>query len=77
LLEDKDALQLRLSEELGDYSSGLEWLTIGAKSLTLRWTPGLSHIIHVNSKDAKALAAHEHAKPISASKSTRSYQFPV
>ena len=50
---------------------------LGAKSLTLRWTPGLSHIVHVNSRDSKILAELETAKPISASKSTRSFQLPV
>jgi DNA mismatch repair ATPase MutS len=45
--------------------------------LNLRWTPGLAHIVHVNSRDSKTLADLEHAKPISASKTTRSYQLPV
>lgn len=76
LLDDKEALQRRLSEELGMYFD-LQLLTTGAKSLNLRWTPGLSHIVHVNSRDAKILSDLEEAKPISASKSTRSFQLPV
>ena len=75
LLDDKEALQKRLSEELGA-SFGC-CLIPGAKSLNLRWTPGLSHIVHVNSRDAKTLSDLESAKPISASKSTRSFQLPV
>ena len=61
---DKEALQTRLIDELG------------AKSLILRWGPALGHYVHVNSRDSKLLADAQHAKPISASKSTRSYQMP-
>ena len=75
LLTEKEALQKRLSEELG--TSHTISLTLGAKSLNLRWTPGLSHIVHVNSRDAKILSDLQDAKPISASKSTRSFQLPV
>lgn len=42
---------------------------LNAPTLTLRWTPGLGHIVHVKGKDAKSLAEH---KAISASRSTRS-----
>jgi hypothetical protein len=76
LLHDKDELQTRLSEELGSHCH-IRLLIAGAKSLNLRWTPGLSHIVHVNAKDAKIMSELEAAKPISASKSTRSYQLPV
>jgi hypothetical protein len=76
LLCEKDELQTRLSEELGLHRLS-QLLISGAKSLNLRWTPGLSHIVHVNAKDAKIMAELDAAKPISASKSTRSYQLPV
>jgi hypothetical protein len=76
LLHDKDELQTRLSEELGLHCCS-QLLISGAKSLNLRWTPGLSHIVHVNAKDAKIMSEIAAAKPISASKSTRSYQLPV
>jgi hypothetical protein len=76
LLVDKETLQQRLSTELSrsQYYSNL---TLDAKSLSLRWTPGLSHIVHVSSKDAKTLRSHQDAIPISASKSTQSFQLPV
>ncbi|KAM0283599.1 hypothetical protein ACHAQH_002377 [Verticillium albo-atrum] len=47
-----------------------------APSLTLRWTPGLGHICHVKGKDARALAEASTARPISASRSTRSFHLP-
>ncbi|CRK37274.1 hypothetical protein BN1723_004320 [Verticillium longisporum] len=47
-----------------------------APSLTLRWTPGLGHICHVKGKDARALAEDSTARPISASRSTRSFHLP-
>ncbi|KAM0332336.1 hypothetical protein ACHAQA_002613 [Verticillium albo-atrum] len=47
-----------------------------APSLTLRWTPGLGHICHVKGKDARALAEASTVRPISASRSTRSFHLP-
>lgn len=77
LLDDKETLQKRLSEELGNFASADILIITGARTLNLRWTPGLGHIVHVSSRDAKILSSLEGAKPISASKTTRSYQLPV
>ncbi|KAI9651532.1 MAG: DNA mismatch repair ATPase msh1 [Trizodia sp. TS-e1964] len=58
---DKVDLEARLRHELG------------AKSLTLRWTPGLGHIIHVKGRDS---ASSFDAKVLGSSKSTRSLHVP-
>lgn len=47
-----------------------------AATLTLRWTPALGHICHVRGKDARALAAADVGRSISASRSTRSFHLP-
>ncbi|KAI9839809.1 MAG: DNA mismatch repair ATPase msh1 [Thelocarpon superellum] len=49
----------------------------GAKSLTLRWTPGLGHICHVKGKDTTSpVSSTEKFRSVSASKSTRSFHLP-
>jgi DNA mismatch repair ATPase MutS len=52
---------------------------LGASSLTLRWTPAHGHICHVKGvKDVKlSLDALESARPVSSSKSTRSFYVPA
>ncbi|OCK75137.1 hypothetical protein K432DRAFT_409280 [Lepidopterella palustris CBS 459.81] len=47
----------------------------GAESLTLKWTPNLSHIGHVKGKDTSRVIAHN-MKSLSSSKSTRSFHVP-
>lgn len=47
-----------------------------ASSLTLRWTAGLSHILHVRDKDTTAVNRLENARSVSSSRSTRSFQVP-
>ena len=63
-VDERAVLEERLQEEYG------------APSLALRVTPGLSHILHVRSRDAKLLDADETVPIINSSKSTRSYQHP-
>lgn len=58
LLEEKEVLAETLRE------------TLGAQSLTLRWTPGLGHICHVKGKDSKNLTE---VRALSSSRSTRSF----
>jgi DNA mismatch repair ATPase MutS len=50
--------------------------THGTPSLTLRWTPGLGHIAHVKGKDARVIIDADVGRPISASRSTRSFHLP-
>ncbi|TID17391.1 2 protein [Venturia nashicola] len=62
----------RLLEEVDELSATLKEKT-GAQSLTLRWTPGLGHIVHIKGKDLKAsLGALGNTRSVSASKSTQS-----
>jgi DNA mismatch repair ATPase MutS len=66
LVEEKVELAKSLQEKLG------------AKTLTLRWTPGLGHICHVKGKDAKASVESLGAvRDVSSSKSTRSFHLPA
>ncbi|KAM5362578.1 hypothetical protein ACJZ2D_012490 [Fusarium nematophilum] len=46
---------------------------LGASSLTLRWTPGLGHIAHIKGRDTHNLVD---VRPLSASRSTRSFHLP-
>ncbi|PHH88561.1 hypothetical protein CDD83_7367 [Cordyceps sp. RAO-2017] len=59
LLEEKTELERTLRESLG------------ATSLTLKWTPGLGHIAHIKGKDARQLAD---IKTLTSTRSTRSFQ---
>lgn len=61
LLEEKLTLGNELRERLN------------VPSLTLRWTPGLGHIAHIRGKDIKSLAEF---RPLSSSRSTRSFHLP-
>jgi DNA mismatch repair ATPase MutS len=62
----------RLLEEVEELSASLKGKT-GAQSLTLKWTPGLGHIVHIKGKDLKAsLEALGSTRSVSASKSTQS-----
>lgn len=47
----------------------------GAPGLTLRWTPGLGHIVHIKGKSG-SIANLESARSVSSSKSTSSYHVP-
>ncbi|KAK2601718.1 MutS protein 1 [Conoideocrella luteorostrata] len=47
--------------------------SLGASSLTLRWSPGLGHIAHIKGKDAKKLT---NIRALSSSRSTRSFHLP-
>ncbi|KAF1997593.1 DNA mismatch repair protein muts [Amniculicola lignicola CBS 123094] len=49
--------------------------SLGAQSLTLKWTPNLAHIAHVKGKDATRVSAR-YPKSLSSSKSTKSFQVP-
>ncbi|KAF2869468.1 muts domain V-domain-containing protein [Massariosphaeria phaeospora] len=49
--------------------------SLGAESLTLKWTPNLAHIAHVKGKDVSKVTS-EYPKSLSSSKSTRSFQVP-
>ncbi|KAB8766456.1 hypothetical protein FH972_026616 [Carpinus fangiana] len=63
-------LQQLLVEKV-DLESSLQ-LEHDAKTLALKWTPGLGHIIHVKGRDTKSdLPAS--LRPVSSSKSTRSF----
>ena len=62
LTQEKAALAQSLSQRLG------------VTSLTLRFTPGLGHICHVKGKDTKTDLFS--IRPVSSSKSTRSFQHP-
>lgn len=67
LIDDKAALAASLCERLG------------AKELTLRFTPGMGHICHLKGKDTKIslpLDDETGIRPVSASKSTRSFHHP-
>jgi DNA mismatch repair ATPase MutS len=44
-----------------------------APSLTLRWTPGLGHIAHIKGKDTRNVS---YIRPLSSSRSTRSFHLP-
>lgn len=48
---------------------------MGTESLTLKWTPNLTHIAHVKGKDASRVN-NFYPKSLSSSKSTRSFQVP-
>ncbi|KAF5004738.1 hypothetical protein FDECE_8783 [Fusarium decemcellulare] len=61
LLQEKATLNETLRERLG------------AQSLSLKWTPGLGHIAHVKGKDINSLVD---VRPLSASRSTRSFHLP-
>ncbi|QDS68248.1 hypothetical protein FKW77_010612 [Venturia effusa] len=62
----------RLLEGVDELTTALKEKT-GAQSLTLKWTPGLGHIVHVKGKDLKAsLEALGSTRSVSASKSTQS-----
>jgi DNA mismatch repair ATPase MutS len=62
LFEEKEQLEQRLKEKSG------------AKSLTLKWTPGLSYICHIKGKDIQAsLEALGSTRGVSSSRSTRSF----
>lgn len=50
-------------------------LKLGTQSLTLKWTPNLSHIAHVKGKDASRVT-EQYPKSLSSSKSTRSFHVP-
>lgn len=68
LLQDKEQLSIELREKSG------------AQSLNLKWTPGLGHIIHLKGKDAAASLASldlGNVRPVSSSKSTRSFHHPL
>ncbi|GME40318.1 MutS protein-like protein 1 [Neofusicoccum parvum] len=64
LVQQKDDLGVRLQE------------ATGAPGLTLRWTPGLGHIVHIKGKSG-SIANLDSARSVSSSKSTRSYHVPV
>jgi DNA mismatch repair ATPase MutS len=67
LLEEKD----QLAKDLREKSKAL--------TLSLKWTPGLGHIIHLKGKDAaSSLASLDlgNVRPVSSSKSTRSFHHP-
>lgn len=51
-------------------------MLLGAPGLTLRWTPGLGHIVHIKGKSG-SIANLDSARSVSSSKSTRSYHVPV
>ncbi|GAO13803.1 hypothetical protein UVI_02004740 [Ustilaginoidea virens] len=61
LLEEK----VRLNEKLRE--------SLGAASLTLRWSPGLGHNAHVKGKDTKLLSG---MRALSSSRSTSSFHLP-
>ncbi|OJD30956.1 2 protein [Diplodia corticola] len=63
LARQKDVLGVRLRE------------ATGAPGLTLRWTPGLGHIVHIKGK-AGSIADMDSVRPVSSSRSTRSYHVP-
>ncbi|KAB2573957.1 MutS protein-like protein 1 [Lasiodiplodia theobromae] len=63
LAREKDGLSVRLRE------------ATGAPGLTLRWTPGLGHIVHIKGKTG-SMANLESARSVSSSRSTRSYHVP-
>ncbi|KAI0972555.1 muts domain V [Xylaria arbuscula] len=46
--------------------------SLGAPSLTLKWTPNLGHICHVKGKDVRAAGVTNHAA-VSSSRSTRTF----
>ncbi|KAF2674184.1 DNA mismatch repair protein Msh1 [Microthyrium microscopicum] len=53
--------------------------TSGAQSLTLKWTPGLGHIIHLKGKDASASLSAlglDNVRAVKSSQSTRSIHHP-
>jgi DNA mismatch repair ATPase MutS len=50
--------------------------TLGAETLTLRFTPGLGHICHLRGKDTKLDLSSIAMRPLSSSKSTRSFHHP-
>lgn len=50
-------------------------MAAGAPGLTLRWTPGLGHIVHIKGKTG-SMANLESARSVSSSRSTRSYHVP-
>ncbi|KAI0432980.1 muts domain V [Xylaria sp. FL1042] len=49
--------------------------SLGASSLTLRWTPNLGHICHVKGRDVRATSVTGHAA-VSSSRSTRTFYLP-
>ena len=67
-----------LREESKALADGLQW-KLGAKSLTLKVSPGLGHIVHVKGKDVNAdfSTVAEGARTVSSSKSTRSLVLPA
>jgi DNA mismatch repair ATPase MutS len=75
----------RLHRELGTLSDEKKVLQeslcgiLGAKSLELRFSPGLGHICHVKGKDTKIdfSSSTTPIRPVSASKSTRSFHHPL
>ncbi|KAL9049461.1 MAG: hypothetical protein Q9162_007199, partial [Coniocarpon cinnabarinum] len=66
-----------LRQAVSDLSTKLQ-TQLGAKSLTLKMTPGLGHIVHVKGKDTKSDFSHiiKEARTVSASKTTRSFYLP-
>ncbi|OLL23955.1 MutS 1 [Neolecta irregularis DAH-3] len=80
----KDASQLlkklhkdlnQLADEKDELEESLK-STLDAPTLSLRWTPGLGHIVHVREKDIKVITSIKDAKSVSSSRSTRSFQLP-
>ncbi|KAH7060577.1 muts domain V-domain-containing protein [Macrophomina phaseolina] len=71
----------RLHEELDEIAQQKDDLSVrlreatGAPGLSLRWTPGLGHIVHIKGKSG-SIANLESARSVSSSKSTRSYHVP-
>ncbi|UNI14512.1 MutS protein 1 [Purpureocillium takamizusanense] len=68
-------LHSELSSLMGERDTLGETLreSLGASSLTLKWTPGLGHIAHIKGKDTRSLT---NIKTLSSSRSTRSFHLP-
>jgi DNA mismatch repair ATPase MutS len=67
LLEDLRTEKAELTQQLRD--------TVGASTLTLKWTPGLGHIVHIKGVKAtqRSLELLGVTRTVSSSKSTRSF----